>query len=192
MLRQILRRDIKSSGRVSFLLGDVDATDLGAVHSNVRHDVPACIRHGDVHRLSKLGGLFLASFDHSLRVCQSNTHLDSSSLSGFPYRTTTAGRGISVADTVQIPSACGFNNSQAESRPPPSFGSGRLLVREARVLHKLFSSANLKILQGPCDFYSLRWPSQFFRFFNFRSRGLPELLAASHRLHACCPPCRDQ
>ena len=38
---------------------------------------PACVRHGDVHRLSNLGGFFLASFDHFLRVCQSNTHLNS-------------------------------------------------------------------------------------------------------------------
>ena len=48
---------------------------------------------------------------------------------------------------------------------------------------------DLRILQRPGDILLLRWLSQLFWVFDFRSE-LPELLAALHTLAAFCSPCR--
>src|SRR6266513_3518826 len=51
---QVLGRDVERSRSVGLLLRDIDTAQPGPVHANMRHDVAAFVRHGDVHRLADL------------------------------------------------------------------------------------------------------------------------------------------
>src|SRR2546430_2664249 len=65
VLPKILRGDIKSPRRPSFVDRNIHASNPGVVHPHVRHQIAAGVHYRDVHRLADLLGLLLSSGDYS-------------------------------------------------------------------------------------------------------------------------------
>src|ERR1039457_3753600 len=67
---EILGRDIKGTPRESLIDGNTYTTDPGPGHTNVRHQIPARVDNGDMHRLLDFHRLFLCRCNYSTRCFQ--------------------------------------------------------------------------------------------------------------------------
>src|SRR5579863_3849016 len=72
MLRQILRRNVKSTRSESLVHRNIDAADPRTIHPNVSHQISARIHDGNVHRLPNLGRFLLGCGNHFTRGFQIN------------------------------------------------------------------------------------------------------------------------
>src|SRR5581483_43765 len=66
--RQILGGNVEGARSVRLFLGDIDASDPRPVHADMRHDIPALIRHRDIHRLPDFGSFLLRGSNNSTSV----------------------------------------------------------------------------------------------------------------------------
>src|SRR5580698_1318779 len=72
---QILGRDVERARRVCFLLGNIDTSDPGSVHADVRHYVTAFIGHRNIHGLSDFRSLLFRRGYYASCICQTNHRL---------------------------------------------------------------------------------------------------------------------
>jgi hypothetical protein len=68
MLGEVFRRDIESAGSERLVNRNVDASDPGSVHTDVRNQVSAAIDDGDVHRLLNFLGFLFRCCNDSARI----------------------------------------------------------------------------------------------------------------------------